>query len=150
MITQNDINDLVNCANIAGLEVENNQIILLQLNPGIENHIQPELPQGYNAVYIFKYNEIYLKVGKVSGNSNARYQYQHYSPNSNGSTLSKSLQNDENFNDIINDQNIGVWIKENTTRFNILIPEVITNYFLHFTEAFFILRCRPKYENSRV
>ena len=149
MITQNDIVDLINSANLAGFEIQNNEIILLQLNSGIENHIQPRLPNGFNAVYIFKYNQMYLKVGKVSANSNPRYQFQHYSANSNGSTLSKSLINDAYFNNIINNQVIGEWIKENTTRFNILIPEILTKNFLHFAEAFFILKCSPRFEDSR-
>ena len=94
MITQQDIQALSNSALIAGFNIDANEIELLQWNSGIQNHIPLRLPANRAAVYIFKWNDTYLKVGKVNANSNARYQSQHYNPNSSKSNLSKSLLGD--------------------------------------------------------
>lgn len=150
MITQQDIQALCNSAINAGFNGDANDIELLQWNLGIQNHIPLQLPANKAAVYIFKWNDTYLKVGKVNANSNARYQSQHYNPNSSNSNLSKSLLGDAEFQALLGDANVGNWIKENTIRFNILIPTNFGNNFVHFAEAFFILKCNPKFENTRV
>ena len=41
------------------------------------------------------------------------------------------------------------WLIANTNRYNILIPEKYGKKFVHFVEAFFILKCDPIFENSR-
>jgi hypothetical protein len=69
-------------------------------------HRQPgRLPMGYGATYAFSLSAAYgstcpaganrvLKMGKVGANSSPRFSSQHYLPNSNGSTLAKSLLNE--------------------------------------------------------
>jgi hypothetical protein len=150
MITEQDIQALCNSAINAGFNGDANDIELLQWNLGIQNHIPLQLPADKAAVYIFKWNDTYLKVGKVNENSNARYQSQHYNPNSSNSNLSKSLLGDAEFQALLGNANVGNWIKENTIRFNILIPTNFGKNFVHFAEAFFILKCNPKFENTRV
>jgi hypothetical protein len=150
MITQQDIIELCNSAANAGFNVNPNVLTLLQWNAGLQTHIPSALPANSAAVYIFKWNDNYLKVGKVNANSNARYQSQHYNPDSSRSNLSKSLLSDTEFQALIGDGNVGEWLKANTTRFNILIPSNLGKNFVHFAEAFFILKCNPRFENTRV
>ncbi len=61
-----------------------------------------KLPPANSAVYVFSLSPSYgstcdagpnrvLKVGKAGAKSASRFCYQHYLPNSNGSTLAKSL-----------------------------------------------------------
>ncbi len=65
-------------------------------------HRQPQLRSGYGAVYAFALSTeagactpagpgAVLKVGKVGPNSGPRFYSQHYSPNSAGSSLARSL-----------------------------------------------------------
>jgi hypothetical protein len=150
MITLNDLVALCNSAKQAGFNVEATEIELLQWDFGITNHIPLQLPSNKAAIYIFKWNNSYLKVGKVNANSNARYQSQHYNPNSSNSNLSKSLLADIEFQALLGDKSVGNWIKENTTRFNLLIPTALGKNFVHFAEAFFILKCNPRFEDKRV
>jgi hypothetical protein len=150
MITRNDIQKLCVSASNAGFIVYPNDLELVPWNVGIKTHVPVKLPSNYAAIYIFKWNDTYLKVGKVNSKSNARYQSQHYNPNSSNSNLSKSLLLDTEFHALVGDITVGEWIKENTTRFNILIPSNLEKNFLHFAEAFFILKCNPRFENTRV
>jgi hypothetical protein len=152
MITPNDINDLCISASKAGIFVSPENLQLIKLNAGLRTHISSSLPNGFAAVYIFKWQNGYLKVGKVNANSNARYQSQHYSANSSPSNLAKTLRNESEFHALTAqsaETDWGRWIKENTTRFNILIPEKFGKNFVHFAEAFFILKCQPMFENTR-
>lgn len=149
MITQQDINELCESAANAGFNVNPDRLTLLQWNAGLQTHIPLSLPANSAAVYIFKWNDNYLKVGKVNSNSNARYQSQHYNPDSSKSNLSKSLLSDTEFQTILGNGNVGEWLKANTTRFNIIIPSVLGKNFIHFAEAFFILKCNPIFENTR-
>lgn len=137
MIKESDLRSLVKAANNAGFKMNVNDLKIEILKAGMKTHIPTKLWDGYSAVYIFKYKTEYLKVGKVNPKSNPRYQYQHYNPKSNDSTLAKSMGKDGN------------WIKENISRVNILIPSQLGKKFVHFAEAFFILKCNPKFENSR-
>jgi hypothetical protein len=150
MINNDDLKELVISAAQAGFKLHSNDLQLLIWNFGVSNHKPQSLPTNMAAVYIFKWNETYLKVGKVNAKSNARYQFQHYNPDSSKSNLSKSLLNDAEFQALLGDAFIGDWIKENTTRFNILIPTSFGKNFVHFAEAFFILKCNPKFESTRL
>jgi hypothetical protein len=149
MITQADLNSLVTSATQAGFNLVLDDLQLLQWNAGIDSHIPQALPVNMAAVYIFKWQDTYLKVGKVNSNSNARYQSQHYNPNSSNSNLSKSLLQDSALQLHLDNVNITEWVKANTTRFNILIPSRLGKNFVHFAEAFFILKCNPRFENTR-
>ena len=106
------------------------------------------LPNGYMAVYAFWWNDLWLKVGKVGPNSNARYLSQHYNPGSAQSTLAGSLVQDPNMLDVcdFDPQNPGHWIKASTCRVNILIPSNRRKELLSLLEAFLHVRLRPHYE----
>lgn len=152
MISQNDLQLLVTAASNAGYVVEINDLQLLQWNAGIQTHIPLALPENSAAVYIFLWNNRYLKVGKVNANSNARYQSQHYNADSSLSNLSRTLRDEPEFHalaGVFPDTNWGEWLKSNTTRYNILIPSRLGKNFVHFAEAFFILKCNPLFENTR-
>ncbi len=152
MITQKDLITLCQSAANAGFIVNPNDLSLLIWNAGINTHIPLPIPTNHGATYIFYWKDKCLKVGKAGENSNSRYQSQHYSVNANGSTLAKSLQNEPEFHAMVGahpNTNWENWIKENTTRYNILIPANFGAKFLHFAEAFFILKCNPMFENSR-
>jgi hypothetical protein len=148
MITHDDLNALSNAASCAGFEVSANDLELNTIYAGAY-HIQSPLPRGKAAIYIFKYFDEYLKVGKVNENSNARYQYQHYLTKNIKSCLAKSLLKDTEYSALLGDEDPGAWLRSNTERFNILIPVSLGKKFVHFAEAFFILRCNPRFEDKR-
>lgn len=54
-------------------------------------HQSFSLPKRKQAIYIFEKDGIFFKIGKVREKSNSRFRYQHYKPNSVGSTLAKSI-----------------------------------------------------------
>ncbi len=147
MITLQDITQLKQAALLAGFSVSDENIELTIWGSGIEDHTPEKLPIDCGAVYIFKYDNEYLKVGKANYKSNARYQSHHYNYDSSNSNLSKSIINDEigSTNNLDTDT-VGSWIKENTSRFNIIIPKELGKAFVNFAEAFFILKCNPKFE----
>ena len=146
MITQNDLISLITASNLAGFNVDINDIQLLHWEAGIQTHVPQRLPHESAAVYIFKWNDSYLKVGKANENSNARYQSQHYNAESSISNLSRSLLNDAEFQAMLGEITTSEWLRTNTNRFNIIIPSRLGKKFVHFTEAFFILKCNPIYE----
>lgn len=146
MITQNDLKNVVNAAKLAGFGLTENDLLLNVWACGIETHKPTPLPKNFSAVYMYLWNEQYLKVGMAGKNSNARYQSHHYNYNSSGSNLSKSLLKEADFKNAINESNVGNWIIENTTRFNILIPSRFTKNLTNFIEAFFILKLNPRFE----
>jgi hypothetical protein len=55
-------------------------------------HKRPnDLPLGKKCVYVFNLGSNCLKVGQAGPNSKARFTSQHYTPNSAGSNLAKSM-----------------------------------------------------------
>lgn len=78
-------------------------------------HSPCSLPSGKMAVYMFRYNDQFLKIGKVGPKSNARFQNQHYSPNSAQSNLAKSIINDDNMVSVVRETPIDKWIKKIVT-----------------------------------
>ena len=146
MITREDIVNLAASATNAGYPVNADDLELLRWEAGINTHRPLALPKGYSAVYIFKNEKICLKVGMVSGsNANPRYQSQHYYTKA-PSTLSKSLLKDRIYKQKIGELNTREWLILNTTRYNILIPENYNKHFVNFVEAYFILKCKPRFE----
>lgn len=83
-------------------------------------------------------------------NSNSRFQYQHYLPNSNGSTLAKSIINDYSMNSIANESNIKEWLKTNTDRLDVIIKsrgdKHLDKIVLNFVEGLLQYRFKPIYE----
>ena len=147
VLTSTDLQDLCKAAAIAGFLLDVDMLKIETLEAG-DNHVPPRLRDGKAAVYIFVSSGECLKVGKVNSKSRARYQSQHYSSKSSRSNLARSLLGDEGFRSLIGSDECGEWIRRNTTRYNILIPEELGKEFLHFAEAFFILRLQPKFEEG--
>jgi hypothetical protein len=144
MITQNDINNMVAAANLAGFQVQNNQIHLQTWNAGINTHIPEAMPTGKQAVYIFEIQNQYLKVVRSGGNSQAAYRSHHYGIHRGGvSGLAWLLHNDPNFNTPPN--NIDIWIRSNINRYNILFNENLDVDFATFVKNYFVNLCNPLY-----
>ena len=104
---------------------------------GVPHSAPKSLDNGKMAIYIFKYKDTYLKIGKVGAKSKARYTSQHYSPKSSISNLAKSILKDEVFSisHSITKENVGQWIKDNCQRINILIDEELGRLALSLIEA---------------
>ena len=145
MINDQNIIDLTNAAALAGYNINPVELTLLTWNAGFDTHVPIALPVGHSAVYIFKHQENYLKVGQAGINSAARYLSHHYYTSA-PSTLARSLQMDNFYINLINGANFRTWIRQNTTRYNILIPEQHGIHFVNFAEAYFILHCNPRFE----
>jgi hypothetical protein len=138
----NIIDDFIMICQISQINLKKSDIKIEILTPGL-NHIPKALPSGHIAVYIFQDNATCYKVGKAHENSNARYQYQHYQPNSSKSNLAKSMISDKNF---VTPDNIDLWIKQNLTRINLLLKKDAGILTLNLLEAFLHCRLNPKYE----
>jgi hypothetical protein len=147
MITAEDIRLLCNVAKEIGVSIDPKSITLQHWAKGVETHRPARLPKGLFAVYIFVYQNIVLKVGKVSGTkNNDRYYQHHYLVKGASSTLAKSIMQDADYSHLVKDGNVREWIVNNTERYNIQIPKELGANFIHFVEAFFIIRFNPKYE----
>ena len=141
------LNDLKNAAVLAGFQIPNEELQLEELEPGLDTHLTPALPNGFSAIYIFGYEDEVLKVGHCGLNCTPCFQSRHYGF-SFPSTLARSLMNYEEWNHLYNENTVGNWIKENSTRYNIYIPASYGNYFRYFAEAFFILKYHPLFERN--
>jgi hypothetical protein len=106
------------------------------------------LPVGRMAIYGFRGDGTWLKIGKAGPNSNARYTSQHYNLGSAQSTLAGSLANDPRMRTVagFDPRSPGVWIKAATHRVNILLPSQRQAALLSLLEAFLHLQLRPRYE----
>jgi hypothetical protein len=106
------------------------------------------LPKGKAAVYVFIWNGVCLKVGKVGPKSQARFTSQHYSPASSNSNLAKSLVIGQGKLGLsgITEANIGSWIKGNVDRFNILLSIEAGIPVLTLLESFLQCRLQPVFE----
>lgn len=114
-----------------------------------EFQVPPQsLPMGMMAVYIFMYKDLCLKVGKAGPKSNARYMSQHYNPASSRSNLARSILTAPEKIGIppVDTANVGQWVRQNTTRINILFPLGIGIRFLTLVEAFMQAWLQPVYE----
>lgn len=139
------LNGFVQAAQIGNYEVSREDLIL-QYHPAPHN---PEkLPNGKRAVYGFGTGKGWLKVGKAGGNSNARFQSQHYNPRSANSNLAASILKDVNSPIVpaTSESSVGEWIKENCYRFNVVFGAHHSDEFATFMEAFFIFCLKPRYE----
>lgn len=151
MDINNIIEDFIKVCKLANVELSKLDITIEILESG-EAHIPSQLPRESMAVYIFmdKNNDICLKVGKVGGNSNARYQSQHYNPESSQSNLAKSILNDPAYNiDSDSRKNIGHWIRQNTKRINLKLHSDKGIPTINLLEAFLQIRLNPKYEGFK-
>ncbi|HRX30172.1 MAG: hypothetical protein H6582_00025 [Crocinitomicaceae bacterium] len=127
------------------------EIICEYLSAG-SDHILTSLPSKSMAVYIFMDAkcELCYKVGKVGPKSQARYRNHHYLAKSSKSNLANSLLIDPNFmNNLDVHQDVGNWIRENTTRINIVLPREQGMFTLNLLEAFMQCRLNPIYEGYK-
>jgi hypothetical protein len=99
---------------------------------------------GYWHLYSFWLNDdTCLKIGLAGPNSAARFNSQHYNPNSANSNLAKSLLKDSRCTEPAKD-----WIIANTYRINAVFSD-FTQPLAHALETHLHLVFRPVYERSR-
>lgn len=131
-------------ARSADLKIKENQIEALDRGCP---HSPSGLPQRKMGIYLFKYGDKYLKIGKAGPNSNARFRSQHYKPNSAQSNLAKSILNDPDMGKFnLNNENVSNWIKQNVRRIDILIDSSLPIFVLDLFESFLHCKFKPKYE----
>lgn len=141
---------LLEVAEILGKSIDKNKIdvIFREKSEKIE-----KLPENKMAIYMFKYKDSYLKIGKVGPNSNARFTSQHYNPNSSNSNLAKSLINDKEFQIeigyILDKDNVREWMKDNLDRIDILMDESLGIFTLDLFEMCLHYNFSPKYEGFK-
>lgn len=110
-------------------------------------HKPQSLPIGMMGVYTFWYNDSALKIGKAGPKSNSRFFSQHYNPKSAQSTLAASILVDKNMENIgITGDNVGVWIRNNCRRVDILLDVSLGIFALELVEAALHYKYEPRYE----
>ncbi len=115
-------------------------------------HTPPkELSEEKMAVYVFSTDTEVLKVGKANTGSENRYLYQHYNPDAAGSTLAKSLMQDENIPSMLRPvkESVSDMIMERTDRVNFLLDVELGLFVLNLFEAYIQCRLRPIYEGFK-
>lgn len=133
-----------NVTKAAGKEIPESLYIVNDL--GVP-HVPEPLKPGYYGVYIFIYQDKFLKIGKVGPNSNARFISQHYSPKSANSTLAASILDDKDMRHLeLNEDTIGNWIKNNCKRINVFLSAELPNFTNELIETALHYRFQPKYE----
>ena len=110
-------------------------------------HNQPKkMPNGYAAIYIFLYQNEFVKIGKANAKSNARFVSQHYGFSA-PSTLAKSICSDEKFTSIgVGRDNVKSWMMENLHRINIYVKANKATTGL--VEAVLHYAFRPRFEGT--
>jgi len=138
--------DFLKVAKLAGVDIPVRSITTEVLR---QPHTPPtELSSGKMAVYVFFWNEVCLKVGKVGPKSQARYTNQHYNPHGSNSTLAKSILKGQKELGLHNltEPTVGNWIKSNTDRLNIILDVSLGVLVLSLLEVFLQCRLSPKFE----
>lgn len=111
---------LCDVVNKLGREIDLDKISVI--DRGKPHKIQ-KLPENSMAIYMFKYKDEYLKIGKVGSKINPRFTSHHYNPNSAKSSLAKCIINDGELNKdkSLNESNIKEWMKNNLQRIDIIL-----------------------------
>jgi hypothetical protein len=150
MRTLGDLNALVSdfakAASLAGISLPSDAISYETLPAP---HKPPSgLPEGKMAAYVFVWNGVCLKVGKVGPKSHARFTSQHYSPRSSNSNLAKSLvaAGGKNGIPVLSDAAVGEWIRTNVSRVNFLLSAKCGVPVLTLLESFLQCRLKPMFE----
>ena len=113
-------------------------------------------------MYSFKYQEVWLKVGKAGPKSGARWTSQHYHPGRAQSTLAFSLLRYGHFSDVnfeevpslraalqnVGADELGDWIKKNTERTNFLIRSELASAGLDRLERIALRILKPIFEGN--
>ncbi len=120
----------------------------------------PRLPLAKQAIYWFSFGDRCLKAGKAGPQSAARYTSQHYNPRSCRSNLAKSILKHRAAVksvvpeaiwaeiDGLDESTVGAWIKQNTSRCNLLVDLSFDSRALSFLETFIQARLRPLFEGK--
>jgi hypothetical protein len=150
------LDDFVNVARLADLSINRAQLELSECPPP---HKQLSLPKTKQAVYIFMKGNECLKVGKVGPKSKARFASQHYGLKA-SSSLARSILDDRvrvagrvpdcppEVIQALGEHNVGDWIRANTTRFHVFLPEETGAAALSLLEAFLQCKLRPCFEGK--
>ncbi len=114
-------------------------------------HKCEKLPENSMGIYMFKYKDRFLKIGKVNSKSGARFTSHHYNPTSTGSNLAKSILADEDFckTHLLTEMNIKAWMKENLQRIDILLEDSLGVFVLNLLEACLHYKYKPIYEGYK-
>lgn len=108
------------------------------------------LPKGKMAVTVFEWNGWVLQISRIGAKSNARFQSQHYNPNSSQSNLAKNLLNDKTMGSAnICEETVGDWIKQNVRRIDILLDENYGTELLKELKNQLVVRYSPKYGDHK-
>jgi hypothetical protein len=145
-LVNESVADFLKASELAGVTVQKDW---LEVEILAMPHKPPsQLPDGRMAVYAFFLRGTTLKVGKAGPNSHARYSYQHYNASSAASTLAGSLMRNPGICgvQIAELSDVGQWIRKNTDRVNVLVPETFGDPLLSLLEAFLHVRWKPVYE----
>ena len=140
------LEDFVEVARLAGLRITLAELKVEESNE--TSHIRPStLPADLVAVYMFKFGDDFLKIGKAGPKSVARYCSQHYGLHA-PSTLARSLiKHQASLNlPYLDKSNISDWICQNTKRINVLFPAAYGPAALALLESFLHCRLNPKFE----
>jgi hypothetical protein len=140
------ISDFIKVAELVNINISQSDIALECLQ---KPHTKPKfLPKGKMAVYVFMWNDFCLKVGKVGPNSQPRYTSHHYNSKSSNSNLAQSIIRDgvRFALPLLKPNNVGVWIEQETDRFNFLIDKSFGIHLLSLMEIFIQCKLRPKFE----
>ena len=145
------ITDFIEIARISGIEISKTDIEHEVLTTP---HRSKSLPIGKQAVYIFSIGSdrpVFLKVGKVGPNSNARFNSQHYHPGRSMSNLANSLLNAreqwESFGiSELDSESVGPWLKEHTDIDHFYLADSLGKYPLSLLEIFIQCRLKPMFE----
>lgn len=110
-------------------------------------HKPSPLPNEKMGIYMFLYEDRFLKIGKAGPKSNARFYSQHYNPKSARSTLAAFILSDKIPDKVnITESNIGDWIKKNCYRIDILFDADLGMFALELIEAALHYKYEPMYE----
>ncbi|MCG9131611.1 hypothetical protein J5I95_08020 [Candidatus Poribacteria bacterium] len=143
------LTDFLSAAEHGQIEITPDSITI-ELQP--KPHTRPkQLPEGKMAVYVFSTDTEILKVGKVNTGSENRYCRHHYNPQGAGSTLAKSLMEDENIPVMFrpDKKTVSDLIMEHTDRVNFLLDAELGFFVLNLFEAYIQCRLKPKYEGFK-
>ena len=116
---------------------------------GCPHNAPTKLEKGYAAIYMFWFNNEWLKIGKANQKSNARFTSQHYRISKHVSSLSKSLSKDNYFLSLgFDPEKPKDWVQENTHRINILIKAEKGKAATELIETIMHYKFRPRYEGA--
>lgn len=145
MITRDDLVALIESATSNGYKVKLEELQLTEWKAGTATHVPEPLPKDCCSIFVYQWNDMYLKVCRALPKANDIYQLHHYKKDTSRSNLAKSLMSDPYFKDILGKTHPGDWVKANTTRYNVLIPASAGELFLHFAYIFFVWKCSPRF-----